>query len=86
MVGTCYILEVFLISLSQHPLCTKYIFVYAFSFSQREVALNRKEQEILKKNVAIQVLCPVAENGNIASISSIDITKTNPEDGTGKDY
>lgn len=53
--------------------------------AMREAALNRKEHGILKKNVGIQVLCPVAENGNSASISSTCITKTNPEDGTGKD-
>lgn len=53
--------------------------------AMREAALNRKEHRILKKNVAIQVLCPVAENGNSASISSAGITKTNPEDGKGKD-
>ena len=59
--------------------------MYAFSFPEREVTLNKKEDEILKKNVAIQVLYQVAENGNNASISRTCITKTNPYDGTGKD-
>ena len=49
------------------------------------MTLNKKEDEILKKNVAIQVLYQVAENGNNASISRTCITKTNPYDGTGKD-